>query len=68
VDKAWRFGGTYRQHFQSRRESQARIFSLSSVSAGFLFGLFFDHEGGGSKFFLNIGEILLEFTVSHFRG
>jgi hypothetical protein len=68
VEKTRLFGGKYRQHFRNRRESQARILILLSVSAGFLFGLFFDREDGGSKFLLNVGELLLEFTVSHLRG
>jgi hypothetical protein len=56
-----RFGGTFRRHIHGRRISRARnqqsraALLTTCFHAGFLLGLFFDHEYGGEMFLQNVG-------------
>jgi hypothetical protein len=63
------FWETYRLHLQGqrKREENRRCLLAACFHAGFLVGLFFDHEDGGNMFLRNFGWHSTDYTALYPR-
>jgi hypothetical protein len=61
------FGGTSSMPNKPGKKREASKQSLMLVHAGFLLGLFFDHEDGGAMFVRNVGLFSTDYTALYPR-